>query len=119
MGRPHKCPYCLATNSVAKGFRNNRSGKVRLRRCKECGRRWTVGPASDQEHADVQPHESKAIAMGELSEEDTARECQPRSGESESSADNREAELPLSADKSPDREDPGGKEGEPDQCRPV
>ena len=43
-GRPHKCPYCEATSSVAKGFRYNKGEKVRLRRCKVCKRRWTVGP---------------------------------------------------------------------------
>jgi len=47
-GRPHKCPYCDATKSVAKGFRYNQAGKVRLRRCKECGRRWTCGAVSDE-----------------------------------------------------------------------
>jgi len=36
------CPYCGSRNSIAKGYRYNRSGKVPLRRCKECGRRWTV-----------------------------------------------------------------------------
>lgn len=52
-GRPHKCPYCNATRSVAKGFRCNKSGKVRLRRCKECGRRWTVGPSLETEIAEI------------------------------------------------------------------
>lgn len=45
-GRPPKCPYCGATGqSVAKGFRYNKNGAVRLRRCKACKRRWTIGPA--------------------------------------------------------------------------
>ena len=42
MARPHKCPYCGLNRNTAKGFRRNRNGKVRLRRCKACGRRWTV-----------------------------------------------------------------------------
>ncbi|MBT4814330.1 MAG: IS1 family transposase [Lentisphaerae bacterium] len=42
MGRPYKCPYCGQNNSIAKGFRRNTGGKVRLRRCRSCGRRWTV-----------------------------------------------------------------------------
>jgi hypothetical protein len=44
-GRPPKCPYCGSTKpSQAKGFRYNKSGIVRLRRCKACKRRWTLGP---------------------------------------------------------------------------
>ena len=42
MARPYKCPYCGQNRNTAKGFRQNRDGKVRLRRCKACGRRWTV-----------------------------------------------------------------------------
>jgi len=42
MGRPHTCPYCGQRNSISKGVRRNRAGSVRLRRCKDCGRRWTV-----------------------------------------------------------------------------
>ena len=46
-GRPHKCPYCGATRTVAKGFRHNKTGIVKLRRCKVCKRLWTTGPAND------------------------------------------------------------------------
>ena len=47
MGRPYTCPYCeVAGENVAKGFRLNKDGKVRLRRCKACGRRWTVRGSS-------------------------------------------------------------------------
>ena len=45
-GRPYKCPYCEATENVAKGYRYNKTGKVKLRRCKACGRRWTTGLAA-------------------------------------------------------------------------
>ncbi len=46
MGRPFKCPYCgVSGKSVAKGFRYNKSGKVRLRKCRACNRRWTAGPS--------------------------------------------------------------------------
>lgn len=51
MGRPHKCPYCGATRNTGKGYRYNKSGKVRIRKCKDCGRRWTVGPAPSPEAA--------------------------------------------------------------------
>jgi hypothetical protein len=47
-GRPHKCPYCAATRTVAKGFRYNKTGIVKLRRCKVCKRRWTTGLAEDK-----------------------------------------------------------------------
>lgn len=46
-GRPHKCPYCGATKSAAKGFRYNKTGIVKLRRCKACKRRWTTGLAEN------------------------------------------------------------------------
>ena len=44
MGRPYKCPHCgVAGKNVAKGYRYNKAaGKVRLRKCISCGRRWTV-----------------------------------------------------------------------------
>jgi len=49
-GRPYKCPYCnIAGENVAKGYRYNKSGKVRLRRCKACGRRWTTGAVSEDD----------------------------------------------------------------------
>ena len=55
-GLPHitaSATLCGQTNSVAKGFRHNKSGKVRLRRCKSCGRRWTVKDS-------VAPHDDAA-----------------------------------------------------------
>lgn len=45
MGRPHKCPYCRSAKSIAKGFRYNRGGAMRLRKCLGCHRRWTAGAA--------------------------------------------------------------------------
>ena len=57
MARPYKCPHCgTVGQSTAKGFRYNKAGKVRLRRCRSCGRRWTVGPAA------VEHENSKAPA---------------------------------------------------------
>ena len=47
MARPYKCPYCGSSKSIAKGFRRNQGGKVRLRQCKGCRRRWTVGPSAE------------------------------------------------------------------------
>ena len=103
-GRPHKCPYCEATRNVAKGFRYNRSGKVRLRRCKQCGRRWTVGPAQI---------ENGAHAEQPARPTEPQHEAGPRpdgvdiSGESENSQKNRSIELSLGAGESPSHENPG------------
>jgi len=42
MARPFKCPYCGANRTVSKGYRLTKTmGKRRLRRCKECGRKFT------------------------------------------------------------------------------
>ena len=53
MGRPFKCPYCQNSSSTAKGYRYNKDGAVRLRKCKACNRRWTVksGPAEPPQSA--------------------------------------------------------------------
>ncbi len=40
-GRPHKCPYCRASNTIWKGYRPLRSGKNRIRLCKACRRKFT------------------------------------------------------------------------------
>ena len=42
MGRPHKCPYCSGIATTWKGYRTVKTGKVRLRRCRDCGRKWTT-----------------------------------------------------------------------------
>ena len=117
-GRPHKCPYCEATKSVAKGFRYNRDGKVRLRRCKVCGRRWTVGPAPEEpESAGVPASRNEAPADatrpegvppddGDSDEQgrDGREKRQQETGEPEEA---RRIELPLSGGGSPSQEDPG------------
>lgn len=42
LGRPYKCPYCGSNESVWKGYRTTKAGRVRLRRCKNCSRRFTT-----------------------------------------------------------------------------
>jgi len=41
MGRPYKCPKCSSTHTSWKGYRILKTGKVRLRKCKQCGRKFT------------------------------------------------------------------------------
>ena len=42
MARPHKCPYCDATDTVSKGARKTKTmGERRIRLCKACGRKFT------------------------------------------------------------------------------
>ncbi|MEM2989970.1 MAG: DDE-type integrase/transposase/recombinase [Halobacteria archaeon] len=33
-----KCPYCGSPRTILKGLRNNKSGAVRIRKCKDCGK---------------------------------------------------------------------------------
>jgi transcriptional regulator NrdR family protein len=40
-GRPYTCPNCSSTQTIWKGYRIVRAGRVRLRRCKDCGRKFT------------------------------------------------------------------------------
>jgi transcriptional regulator NrdR family protein len=41
-GRPIKCPYCKSGHTVAKGHRKTLTLGLRpLRKCKNCGRRFT------------------------------------------------------------------------------
>jgi len=113
-GRPHKCPYCEATKSVAKGFRYNTAGKVRLRRCKSCGRRWTVGPvpadsgdagvgapsgetATDMTYSEESPPDDGVRGEQEQNENETQQET----------TDERRIELPLSGERSPSQDDSG------------
>ena len=43
-GRPVKCPYCGSAKSVSKGFRKTATmGPRKLRMCKDCKRRFTIG----------------------------------------------------------------------------
>ena len=42
MAKPHKCPFCGATDSVSKGVRKTKTmGVRRVRLCKGCGRKFT------------------------------------------------------------------------------
>ena len=41
-GRPHKCPYCGSTTTASKGARKTKTmGIRRIRRCKDCRRKFT------------------------------------------------------------------------------
>jgi transcriptional regulator NrdR family protein len=42
MGRPYKCPHCKSTNTIWKGHRKLRNGRVRLRKCQQCNKKWTT-----------------------------------------------------------------------------
>jgi len=57
MGRPFKCPYCGSNASTAKGYRYNKDGAARLRKCKDCNRRWTVKPGPVDAPQSGQPGE--------------------------------------------------------------
>lgn len=37
----YKCPKCGSRNSVWRGYRYNKTGKKRLRKCKNCGVNFT------------------------------------------------------------------------------
>ena len=50
MTRPHKCPFCRATDSVSKGARKTKTmGIRRIRLCKACGRKFTPKNQGPQE----------------------------------------------------------------------
>ena len=119
-GRPHKCPYCEATKSVAKGFRYNRSGKVRLRRCKGCGRRWTVGTVQEEEMTDSPPpvtidrqenppalQEAEAAGHEPTAADHPTDRTEDRNLDDRAPEENRSIELSLSGEESPSQEDPG------------
>ena len=126
-GRPHKCPYCEATKSVAKGFRYNRSGKVRLRRCRSCGRRWTVGPVPEEpsntksdapggEDTRYMTNSEERPADAGVSNEQERDESEKQERDSTQPEEDRRIELPLSGEGSPSHEDPGkGKETESEE----
>ena len=42
MGRPYKCPYCGEGKSIWKGYRPLKDGKVRLRQCRICSRKFVT-----------------------------------------------------------------------------
>ena len=116
-GRPHKCPYCEATKSVAKGFRYNKGGKVRLRRCKACGRRWTTGLAPDDQSSEATVVEEAAPVPADQFADNAA--VAPGHVEETAASDDEigedpegRTELPLSGEGSPSQDDSGeeGKE---------
>jgi transposase-like protein len=37
-----QCPKCGGEKHTSKGYRYNRSGLVRVRKCKECGRKFSL-----------------------------------------------------------------------------
>ena len=41
-GRPYKCPRCGSTRTSWKGYRPLKNGRVRLRRCRACKRKFTT-----------------------------------------------------------------------------
>ena len=41
-GRPPKCPFCRASQSIGKGYRRTKTlGLRRVRQCRQCGRKFT------------------------------------------------------------------------------
>jgi len=42
MEKIFKCPYCRSTQTTWKGYRALAKGRVRLRRCRKCGRKYTL-----------------------------------------------------------------------------
>jgi transcriptional regulator NrdR family protein len=40
-GRPYKCPHCHGSQTIWKGYRPLKAGKVRLRQCTSCWRKFT------------------------------------------------------------------------------
>ena len=119
-GRPHRCPYCSGTRSVAKGFRYNKTGKVKLRRCKECGRRWTTAPvAGDAPSAAPVAVETAPVVPEPM--EDASADIPGRADEREDTAGvvagcgqepERTTELSLSGDGGPRQNDSGAEERE-------
>lgn len=60
MARPFQCPYesCGSTNTVSKGVRRTKTmGARRIRRCKDCGRKFTprqqAASEADEKSADL------------------------------------------------------------------
>ena len=57
-GRPVKCPYCGSAKSVCKGFRKTATmGPRKLRKCKSCKRRFTIGKKKEKPKEAVTPVE--------------------------------------------------------------
>jgi len=104
-GRPPRCPYCKATRSVLKGYRYNKAGTVKLRRCLACKRRWTAGPG---------PKGKKPSSREAGGNDRTQPQADvPRteaSAEVEQSDKDKKIELTLSGEVSPSHYDPGREE---------
>ena len=58
VGRPYTCPYCSSTNTVWKGYRKRNKDRVRLRRCRECMRRFTTRVVEPNEESPTPEPES-------------------------------------------------------------
>lgn len=84
MARPHKCPFCGATDSVSKGVRKTKTMGVRhIRLCKACGRKFTP------------ENQNAAEVLGSEAEEQEERQRQEAEGRAEHSAEPHEdAEAP-------------------------
>jgi len=68
MGRPFKCPYCGATESVSKGVRKTKTMGIRsIRRCGACHRKFTPKSQKPRESARTKagiPREASEPAAG-------------------------------------------------------
>jgi transcriptional regulator NrdR family protein len=51
MGRPFKCPWCSSNKTIWKGYRKLKDGKVRLRRCQKCNKKFTTRKRIKEENA--------------------------------------------------------------------
>jgi transcriptional regulator NrdR family protein len=67
-GRPYKCPYCRGSQTIWKGYRPLKAGKVRLRQCTSCGRKFTSkkqihepAPAKPGAHEDQNSEEEEVM----------------------------------------------------------
>jgi len=75
MGRPHKCPYCGATETVSKGVRKTKTmGDRRIRLCRACKRKFTPKNqkqelVSQDEAASEKPEEQDVHERAEQPEE--------------------------------------------------
>jgi len=104
-GRPPRCPYCKASKSVLKGYRYNKTGTVKLRRCLACKRRWTVGPALKG----TKPPSPEAGGTAPAKAQPAAPTNEP-TGQINHLDKDKNLELTLSGEGSPSHYDPGGEE---------
>jgi len=88
MGRPHKCPYCDATDTVSKGVRKTKTmGNRRIRLCKACKRKFTprnqkpLMPGQDVPQENDANPEPEADARPQTAEAKPAAEPQPQPAE--------------------------------------